>query len=220
MKKLLLLSLICLLSAGSYAQQRRHTTFYDQRESLFEVLPTSPEDIIFLGNSITNGGEWSELFQNCHVKNRGISGDTCEGVYDRLDALLKGKPSKIFLLIGTNNLGRGAKNEDVVAGVRKIVEKIKTDSPRTKLYLQSIFPTSDYYKLFSGHAARYKDIPLINEKLKELAGEAGITYIDVYSSLVDKATGKMSNRYSNDGLHLLGSGYLRWVEVLKPYVAE
>lgn len=58
------------------------------------------KDIIFLGNSITNGGEWSELLNNKHVKNRGISGDICMGVYDRLDAVLKGKPAKIFLLIG------------------------------------------------------------------------------------------------------------------------
>jgi len=29
--------------------------------TLFEALHTSPKDIIFLGNSITNGCEWAEI---------------------------------------------------------------------------------------------------------------------------------------------------------------
>ena len=61
MKKIMLS--ICLLCACTtlQAQGRKHTTFFDQRATLFEVLPTSKKDIIFLGNSITNGGEWAEL---------------------------------------------------------------------------------------------------------------------------------------------------------------
>ena len=61
MKKIMLS--ICLFCACTtlQAQGRKHTTFYDQRATLFEVLPTSKKDIIFLGNSITNGGEWAEL---------------------------------------------------------------------------------------------------------------------------------------------------------------
>ena len=92
---------ICLLCACTtlQAQGRKHTTFYDQRATLFEVLPTSKKDIIFLGNSITNGGEWTELLGNPHAKNRGISGDRTDGVLDRLHVITKGKPAKIFLLI-------------------------------------------------------------------------------------------------------------------------
>ena len=106
MKKILLMMLL-LASMASNAQERKYSTFYYQRATLFEELPVTSKDIIFLGNSITNGGEWSELLNNKHVKNRGISGDICMGVYDRLDAILKGKPAKIFLLIGINDVSRG-----------------------------------------------------------------------------------------------------------------
>ena len=51
---------------------RRHN--YQRWRSLFEVLPVYSSDIVFLGNSITDGCEWAELFNNRHVKNRGISG--------------------------------------------------------------------------------------------------------------------------------------------------
>lgn len=101
---------ICLLCACTtlQAQERKHTTFFDQRATLFEVLPTSKKDIIFLGNSITNGGEWAELLDNPHVKNRGISGDRADTMLDRLHVITKGKPAKIFLLIGINDLAAAA----------------------------------------------------------------------------------------------------------------
>jgi len=71
-------------------------TYYGQRQSLFELLPISSDDIVFLGNSITDGAEWGELFADIHVKNRGISGDITDGVLARLGNILRGKPKKIY----------------------------------------------------------------------------------------------------------------------------
>ena len=135
-----MLSLFC--ACTMQAQEQKHSTFYYQRATLFEVLPTSKSDIIFLGNSITNGGEWAELLGNPHAKNRGISGDTTQGVLDRLSTITKGKPSKIFLLIGTNDLSRGKSVDEVAKNVAKIVERVKRESPKTKLYVQSVFPVN------------------------------------------------------------------------------
>ena len=144
MKKILLMMLLLASMAGN-AQERKYSTFYYQRATLFEELPVTSKDIIFLGNSITNGGEWSELLNNKHVKNRGISGDICMGVYDRLDAILKGKPAKIFLLIGINDVSRGTSADTIVNRIGMITQKIKQDSPKTKLYLQSVLPVTDHY---------------------------------------------------------------------------
>ena len=77
MKKIFFLVVILTLSLLCRAQERKYSTFYYQRATLFEELPVTSSDIIFLGNSITNGAEWAELFKNKHVKNRGISGDIC-----------------------------------------------------------------------------------------------------------------------------------------------
>lgn len=201
------------------AQEQKHSTFYYQRATLFEVLPTSKSDIIFLGNSITNGGEWAELLCNPHAKNRGISGDTTQGVLDRLSTITKGKPSKIFLLIGTNDLSRGKSVDEIAKNVEKIVERVKRESPKTKLYVQSVFPVNPKVNTkFSGHMDRKKDIAALNAKIKAVAARHGVTYIDVYKSLVIPSTDVMNPEYTNDGLHLLGKGYLKWVEVLKPYL--
>jgi len=92
----LLLVLGLLFGANSFAQQEKYTTYYYQRATLFEQLPITSTDIVFLGNSLTDGCEWTELFGNPHIKNRGISGDEVMGIYDRIDPILKGKPAKIF----------------------------------------------------------------------------------------------------------------------------
>lgn len=220
MTKILFLFVALLVATTGNAQERTYSTFYHQRATLFEELPVTSDDIIFLGNSITNGGEWSELFNNKHVKNRGISGDVCMGVYDRLDAVLRGKPAKIFLLVGINDVSRGTPADTIVLRIGAITQKIKQDSPKTKLYLQSILPVTDRYKMFGGHTSRWQVIKKINEGLIRLADQEKVTYIDLYSHFVDEKTGKMNIEYTNDGLHLLGKGYLKWVEIVKPYVSK
>lgn len=220
MKKILFIMVTLLVSLTSSAQERKYSTFYEQRATLFEELPVTSKDIIFLGNSITNGGEWGELFNNKNVKNRGISGDICMGVYDRLGAILKGKPAKIFLLIGINDISRGTSADTIVYRIGMIVSKIRKESPKTKLYLQSVLPVTDHYKMFGGHTAHWQEIKEMNDGIKSLADKENLTYIDLYSSFVDEQTGKMNIDYTNDGLHLLGKGYMKWVEIVKPYITE
>ena len=90
-------------------------------------------------NSITDGGEWAELFNNRHVKNRGISADRSGWLLDRLDPIINGHPKKLFLMIGTNDLAVGIAPEEVAANVEKLLDRFAEESPWTKIYVQSIF---------------------------------------------------------------------------------
>ena len=77
-----------------------------------------------------------------------------------------------------------------------------------------------HYNMFKGHTSRWQVIPEINKGLVRLAEKEGAAYIDLYSHFIDKETGKMNTAYTNDGLHLLGKGYLKWVEIVKPYIGK
>jgi lysophospholipase L1-like esterase len=214
----LLLVLSLLFCANSFAQQDKYTTYYYQRATLFEKLPITSTDIVFLGNSLTDGCEWAELFGNPHIKNRGISGDEIMGIYDRIDPILKGKPAKIFLLTGVNDVSHDLTADSILVMYRKLVSKIKSDSPKTKLYIQSILPVNDEFTRFPKVHNKTQVILDINKGLKQLAKEKGYTYIDLYTHFIAPGTQSLDKKYTNDGLHLLGPGYLVWKEVLKPYM--
>ena len=221
MKTLNVLLFIILTSAlTANAQERQHSTYYYQRATLFEKLLVDENDIIFLGNSITDGAEWSELFNNSNVKNRGISGDVTMGVYDRLNAVLKGSPAKIFLLIGINDVARGISADSIVSNIRLITETIHEKSPDTKLYIQSVLPVNDHFSKFEGHTSRYQMVPEINQQLRALAKKKDAKYIDLFRHFVNDSGIKMDEQYTNDGLHLTGEGYLLWKEIVEPYIPE
>lgn len=209
-----------LMVTSAFAQiTGKYGTYYDQRELLFEAMPTSENDIIFLGNSITDGGEWCELFQNANCKNRGISGDITPGVLNRLETITKGQPAMIFLMIGTNDMNHGASNDSIARSLRTVVQRIKAESPRTRLIVQSILPTNDCYGLFTGHTKRWQDVAVINRMLKTITEEEGVTYLDLYSRFATPE-GKMDPKYSNDGLHLNADGYQLWKEIVEDEIGK
>lgn len=217
MKQLFIVCFAVLAFLSANAQERKYSHFHEQRSDLFEKLLVTPKDAVFIGNSITNGGEWSELFPKKRAKNRGISSDITAGVLDRLDYISKAKPGKVFLMIGVNDVARGFEIPVIVGNMRKIIEKIQFDSPKTKIYLQSLLPVNADFNMFKGHM-KPEVIKEINRQYKALAEEYKITYIDLYSHFVEQGTDKLAPKYTNDGLHLMGDGYLLWRDIVLPYL--
>ncbi|MGB4957845.1 MAG: family 20 glycosylhydrolase, partial [Saprospiraceae bacterium] len=225
-KTIIHLLLLLVISSGVSAQVKIpsypdsiFSTYYHQRVSLFNTFPPTKDEIIFLGNSITDGGEWSELFNDLKIKNRGISGDITAGVLFRLNEVVSRKPSKIFLLIGTNDLARGISTDSLVTNMMLIADYIKQESPTTQLYVQSILPVNKLFGKFSGHTKNDEQIRLVNKQLKENSFAKGYTYIDVYSSFSDEE-GNLKKKFTNDGLHLKGEAYLMWKHIVFPYIYD
>jgi len=220
MKKITVL-LILLYSAGLlFAQDSakpEFSTYYYQKKSLFESLPDTKREIIFLGNSITDGGEWAELFKNEKIKNRGISGDITDGVLYRLDEVVSSKPDKIFIMIGINDLARGKTPDYVLVNYSKILAKIKETTPGTEVYIQSVLPVNDEFGMFVNHTNKSKEIIEVNKGLKKMAVNFEYTFIDLTNTFSD-SKGKLKKEFSNDGLHLMGEGYLAWKSVIKKYI--
>ena len=210
---------LLLSSAGCIAQSNFYdttfrSTYYEQKRALYEALPNGRKEIIFLGNSLTDTGEWAELLGNKRVKNRGISGDTSFGVLARLSEATASKPAKIFLMIGINDVSRGIPDSLILRNYGRIVRKIQIDSPHTRIYLQSILPTNDAFPQFNRHQQKEHHIRALNDSLQALALLTGQVFVDLRPYLGD-ATGKLSAQYTNDGLHLKGAGYGRWVTALR-----
>jgi hypothetical protein len=180
-----------------------------RRISAFETFPIVPGDIVFLGDSITEGGAWDEMFVGRPVRNRGIGGDTSAGVLARTDAIARGKPAKVFLMIGTNDLFVGASPEEIAANVAAILARIARESAGTQLYLQSVLPRAASYRA---------ELEMLNARLEAVAGEQNATWIDLYPTFLDPSTGAIRSTLSNDELHLLGPGYALWRQAIAEHV--
>jgi lysophospholipase L1-like esterase len=198
-------------------KQNFHNYFYDQRRSFFEAMPVEKNEIIMLGNSITNCANWDELFPNKHIKNRGISGDITLGVLDRMDEIVKRKPKKIFILIGINDISLNIDKNIILANYQGIITKIKTESPKTTIYIQSILPTNDEFDKFKNHQGKMDIIKEVNRELEKLANTNKVVFLNIFPEFLDEQ-GKLSKEYTNDGLHLLGEGYLHWASILKKHI--
>lgn len=201
----------------SAQEKYKYNEFYFQRSSLFELLPVKSSDIVFFGNSLTNGCEWHELFNNPKIKNRGISSDVIQGLIDRSDAILKGKPRKIFILSGVNDVSHNLTPDSIARAMEKLIVHVKEMSPKTKIYLQSLLPINNDFRRYKAMIGKEEVIVECNKLFEEVAKRQGVTWIDLYSCFADE-NGKMPKKYTNDGLHLLGPGYLVWRDAVAKYV--
>lgn len=185
---------------------------YYERTSLFDELSIPPNFIVFLGDSLTFRTEWAELFPGKNVINRGIGGDTTEGVLDRLDSVIAAQPKQIFLLIGVNDL-RSHSVSATLENYSLIIDRIQSGSPKTEIFIQSLLPVNN--KKYGKILTNYK-IKKMNEGLRYLAENTGVHYIDLYSIFAEND--QLPEKYTLDGIHLTGKGYILWRESIKEYI--
>jgi len=178
--------------------------------------------IVFLGDSLTDFYQVEEFFHNYKIYNRGIASDTTKGVLDRLDTnVIQIKPRKVFLQIGTNDY-LFHNNEYIYNNIIKIVEKIKTGVEDVKVYIISLYPVNHRKKIYSRFFTtlrRNKSIILLNEKLKDYCLNNNLPFIDVHNHLIDEK-GNLDKKYSVEGLHISYEGYEVITDILLPYVKD
>jgi len=212
---LLICTFIAFAQPGSKTDSSYANGYYVERIKYFAQLKAPQKAIVFLGNSITEAGEWQEVLPGKTVINRGISGDNSFGVYARLDALLALKPAKVFLLVGINDLKRGTPAEVILNNYKRIIEKIKMDAPETTLYLQSILPVAEAVIPAIYAKINNEKIRDLNKGLKELASITQLTFIDLYNDVFISDDGQLKKELTTDGLHLKAAAYIIWAKYLQ-----
>lgn len=178
----------------------------------FEALPKVRDRVVFLGDSITDGGLWDEWFPELPTQNRGIAGDSVTGVLERLDSAIY-EPRAVSVLIGTNDLsglGRSHRVEDIAEQMDELLSRIGTMAPEAPLFVNGVMPRS---KSLAG------DIEQLNARYERLAAEHHAVYVDLWPAFVgsDRALRK---DLTGDGTHLNGAGYRVWVDILRPHLSS
>ena len=184
------------------------------RLAKFESEPVVSGRIIFLGNSITQGGDWAKLTGDSTVINRGIGADLTFGLRTRLADVTRRKPSKLFILIGINDISKDIPDAVIAAQYRALIDSVRAQSPATKIYVQSILPLNPTVRNFPQHYDKQARVVATNRLLRQMARETRATYIDLWPIFVDREN-HLDASLTGDGLHLNAAGYERWVRYLK-----
>lgn len=177
------------------------------------------DNYLFLGDSITEFYDLDEYYGDLPVVNSGISGNSTEDILGDMEKrVYQYNPSKVFLLIGTNDIHYGTSLEEIVSNIEEIVSEIRKNRPYAEVYVESIYPVNQ--DMDGAEDRTNKEIMEINKKIEKYCKDKKITYIDMFSLLKDPDSDevKLKEDYTKDGLHLSDKGYDVVTREIKKYL--
>ena len=187
-------------------------------ENEIVFLENDYTNYLFLGDSITDYYDLDKYYEGLPVVNSGISGNTTEDILNDMKARVYNyNPSKVFLLIGTNDLVKDTSVDDIVSNIEKIISEINANKPQTEIYVESIYPVNDNINEDMVSNRNNKDIMKINNKIKKYCEYNSCTYINMYDKLLDDDK-NFNEKYTDDGLHPNSKGYEVITKELKKYL--
>lgn len=178
-------------------------------ESADEHREQSDDDreiVVFLGDSITQDGRWSEWFPDLNVINLGVGGSTTDDVLARFDEVVAARPDEIVLLIGTNDLGTRQTVEHLVRNIETLCVNLRRELPGSRMLVQSVMPRGREY------AQRIQEA---NIHLRQFSSTVHAQFLDLWPALALE-DGELNPAYSDDRLHLNDAGYEAWLLELRP----
>lgn len=186
--------------------------YFEEKNGMYAEMPVFPRNIVMVGDDYIDRGVWNEFYGDTTIKNRGITYDATEHVLYRIDQIAAGKPAKIFVSAGWNDVLHGTPQEVIVDNIAQIFKRIRKASPKTKCYWLNIVGNSTM------PAEQLTVLEAVNAEVKALSEKAGFEVIDICAALrpgIDDGT------FSWDGGKLLnGAGYEAFAQAIERQVGK
>lgn len=221
--KILLVSVLAfiLVLVGAAANNITNIKLNNQKkepEQIIEKEDNKTENIVFLGDSITEIYPLEEIFGKVPIVKSGISGYRTKDILEQLRKMVyQYNPTKVILLIGTNDYLDDLSPDEVASNIKEIVQEIHKHRKNTEIYIESIYPINKNLKKEMVANRDNEKIIETNNKIKDICQENNLTYIDMYNELIDE-DGNFNKKYTYDGLHPNTLGYARISQVLSKYI--
>ena len=216
------------LAPADLAAPRTDPNSQTAHAELLEKARRGRIDVYFVGDSITRRwgaldypeflAHWRKNFNGWNAANFGWGADTTQNILWRLqNGELDGvNPKVIVVQAGTNNVGTtpggDAMVDNVVRGIKAILDVCRAKAPNATHVLTGIFPRND-------RPAVWPDIVRINKRIARLADGRAVRYVDVNGALADR-DGVLHDGMTVDKLHLTVKGYQIWADALRPIFME
>lgn len=213
---IIMLIIIIIMSISLLTKEKNNFT------NPYEVMYESNDNFLFLGDSITDYYPLEEYYDNLPVVNSGVAGNkTVDILGDMKNRVYQYNPTKVFLLIGTNDLDSNDKDivDTTFNNIKEIIKEIKENRSDATIYVESVYPINSNIENNVVNNRTNKKIKSLNRKLSNYCKEDNCNYINLYNDLIDEE-GNLKEQYTEDGLHLNSLGYVVVTRELLPYLNE
>ena len=188
--------------------------YYSKKIELYETENEKYDDyevdVAFLGDSLTDGYDVVNYYQELLVVNRGISGETTVGLEKRMQVSVYDlKPKVIVMLIGANNM------DEMFTNYERLLQGIKENLPDTKVVILSLTAMGGEHWGHKNELAAYNNV-----KIKKYAEKYDYYFVDLFYALYDVEIGEVYEGYTIDGGHFTKLGYDVVTSLVKPVVIE
>ncbi|MBD3884159.1 hypothetical protein IFO70_20640 [Phormidium tenue FACHB-886] len=163
---------------------------------------------VLVGDSIALWYPPNQMRNDRYWLNQGISGDTTTGVLNRLSLFDKTQPNTIHIMVGINDLRRGATDVEIVSNMTQIMRNLKRNHPTAKIFVHSILPT----RLAAIPNSRVR---WLNYNISAAARQENVSFLNLQPAFSD-VTGNLRRDLTTDGLHLSDQGYRAWEAAIAP----
>lgn len=187
---------------------------------------------LFVGSSlmeifpIEKWEEAGEVTFSHYIYNRAVRTTTTSFLLEHIESqIFNLEPSKIFINIGTNDIGFEVPEEEFLNNYDQILSQIESKLPQTQVYVMRYYPIntvdfgqdSDEKTLFETRSN--EKFQKASDKIKKLADNHHFHFIDVNDGLSDE-NGNLKKELTFDGVHLNPASYQLVLENLKVYLEE
>jgi len=195
--------------SAAYAVLGSRASAPKPRISFFEEFVTKA-DVVMIGDSITEGALWNEMFPDIKIANRGVGRDKADDILRRLDSIFAVEPKRAFLMVGINDIYSGKNVNEIFENYANVVTRLQNKG--IVVYIQS---TIECRKRTCGK--RLLKVRELNKKLRNYATSNNIKYVNINKGMSEETDGLLS-AYTYDGIHLNGKGYVVWSRAIQPYI--
>lgn len=166
--------------------------------------------IMMLGDSLIEWGDWSLLLDRNDVLNAGRSGYTSAEVKDFLNQILQDNTVRYcFMMSGINDLFHGTSVDDVLYNQLDMLQMLRAHHIKPVVLL-TLYVHND--------AQINTQVQELNKKMFEHCTIHGIPTLNLNHFLSDDSG--LKSEYTEDGVHLSSRAYSVWSRVMQEYLEQ
>jgi lysophospholipase L1-like esterase len=221
MKRIVLITLIAMFATALNAQDAGDWANYGRYAEANAALTETP-DVVFMGNSITEGWAYQHpaFFTEHNFVGRGISGQVTAQMLARFQSdVIALSPEKVVILAGINDIAENNGPVPIPEIAHNIISMCQLALFNDiEPIIISVLPADGFpWRREIKNVAEM--VKSLNGLLREWATASDCTYVDMWSPLANDRGG-LSPELATDGIHPTSAAYDMMESMILPHICE